>query len=219
PTAYLLERQGVQKVRLALLDVRAQKAALGQRLGPNHPDMQAIAQLEATLVQQLQAEVAEGVKAVRSHYDAARLRGERPQATLAQQEQAGTEVGAVGAHYDLLKRDVDTARRLHASLLKQRMETAVNAELVPPIVRVLERAEVPRRPSRPKIPLNLVLGVFFGLTVAVGAAFGREYFDTSVKSSDDLEVLLHLPTLAAIPNFRLAGAASRPPAPPPPHAP
>src|SRR5262249_58472948 len=67
-----------------------------------------------------------------------------------------------------------------------------------------------RRPSRPKIPLNLVLGVFFGLTVAVGAAFGREYFDTSVKSSDDLEVLLHLPTLAAIPNFRLAGAASGP---------
>jgi capsular exopolysaccharide synthesis family protein len=71
-------------------------------------------------------------------------------------------------------------------------------------VRVIERAEVPYRPSRPKIPLNLALGVFSGLVIAVGAAFAREYLDSSLKSSDEVENLLQLPALAAIPNFALA---------------
>src|SRR5213078_2610434 len=68
-------------------------------------------------------------------------------------------------------------------------------------VRVIERAEVPRRPSKPNVPLNLVLGALAGLVLAVGAAFACEYFDQSVKSPQEVEELLLLPTLATIPNF------------------
>ena len=206
--AYFLERPGVEKLRLALLDVRARQAALKPRLGPNHPQMLELAELEAALTQQLRTEVSQDVEAVRSHYDAARLREDRLRAKLARQEETGIELRALGARYDLLKKDADTARKLHTSLLKQRMETKVNSALVPTNVRVIERAEVPHRPSRPKIPLNLALGVFSGLVIAVGAAFAREYLDGSLKSSDEVEGLLQLPALAAIPNFTLAGGAA-----------
>jgi succinoglycan biosynthesis transport protein ExoP len=204
PLAYLMDRPGVQKLRLALLDIRAQRAAFRQRLGPNHPQMLELAEVESELSQQLQGEVAQGVAAVRNHYDAARLREEKLERKLTRQEEAGVELQTLGARYDMLKRDMETARKLHGSLQKQRMETGVSAALAAPIIRVIERAEIPQRPSRPKIPVNLALGVFSGLVIAVGAAFARDYFDSSVKSSEEIEGWLHLPTLAAIPNFAVA---------------
>src|SRR5205085_2161895 len=43
---------------------------------------------------------------------------------------------------------------------------------------------------------------------SVGAVFGREYLDGTVRSSDEAEALLQLPALAAIPNFALARQAA-----------
>jgi hypothetical protein len=90
------------------------------------------------------------------------------------------------------------------------METAVNSELAATNMRVVERAEVPRRPSQPNVPVNLALGLIGGTILALGAAFVCDYFDNSVKSSDEVCELLQLPTLATIPNFALArGAPAR----------
>jgi capsular exopolysaccharide synthesis family protein len=54
------------------------------------------------------------------------------------------------------------------------------------------------------VPLNLILGLLAGSVCAVGTTFFCEYFDTSVKSSEEVETLLQLPTLATVPNFALA---------------
>src|SRR2546427_11433491 len=54
------------------------------------------------------------------------------------------------------------------------------------------------------VALDLALGVLGGLVLALSAAFGCEYFDNSVKSSEEVEGFLQLPTLATIPNFALA---------------
>jgi capsular exopolysaccharide synthesis family protein len=204
PTAFFLDQPGVQKLRLAILDVQAQRAALDQRLGPNHPQIQELARLESELTKQLQGEVKRGVASAHAHFDAAKMREDRLRQKLSRQESLGAELRNLGAQYDLLKNDVDAARGLHASLLKQRSETEVNSELAAPNVRVIERPEVPSRPSRPKVLLDLVLGTFTGLVLGIGAAFGRDYFDGSVRSSEEAEEALQLPLLGAIPNFTLA---------------
>ena len=204
PTAYFLDRPGVQKLRLALLDVQAQRAGLDSRLGPNHPQIQELARLESELEKQLQSEVKRGVASARAHFDAAKLREDRLRKKLSRQESTGAEMRNLGSQYDLLKNDVDSARGLHASLLKQRAETEVNSELAAPNVRVIERPEVPSKPSKPKVLLDLVLGTFAGIVLGIGAAFARDYFDGSVRSSEEAEDALQLPLLAAIPNFTLA---------------
>src|SRR6185295_2663021 len=68
--------------------------------------------------------------------------------------------------------------------------------------------------SKPKVLLDLVLGTFAGLVLGIGAAFARDYFDGSVRSSEEAEDALQMPLLAAIPNFTLArnagdGSSSR----------
>jgi len=114
----------------------------------------------------------------------------------------------LGARYDVLKTNLQTARSLHDSLLKQQLDTAVNSDLAPTDVRMIETAEVPNSPSQPWIFLDLLLGILASALVSLGAVVARSYFDSSVATSEEVEEFLQLPTLAAIPNFALAGAGT-----------
>src|SRR5581483_11795724 len=175
---------------------------------PNHVQMQELARNEAELDRQLQAEIRSEVEAVHAKLVATQTREEALRHKIVHLEEAAIEVRDLGARYDLLKNDVETAHSLHESLLKQQAETAVNAELAASNVRVVERAEVPQLPSKPSVPLNMVLGLLLGTGAALGSVFLCDYFDNSVKSSEEVENYLQLPTLATIPNFTLARRTS-----------
>lgn len=201
---YFVDEPSIQKLTGTLADVRLRRAAVLGRLGPNHPEMLELGRQEVALGQQLRAEVTRQVASVRMQFDAAVAREEGLRSSLADLEQQQAEQRDLGTRYDLLRAEAESARALHQSLLKQQIETAVNSELVASNVRVLERPEVPDRPTWPRLPLNLGIGLVLGVGVAVGTAFACEYFDNSVKSSDEVEGLLQLPTLATVPNFALA---------------
>jgi capsular exopolysaccharide synthesis family protein len=66
-------------------------------------------------------------------------------------------------------------------------------------VSVKQVAEPPSYPARPRVGLNLTLGMLVGLVIGIGLAFFIEYLDTSVKTMDDVESLLGVPVLAIIP--------------------
>jgi capsular exopolysaccharide synthesis family protein len=65
-------------------------------------------------------------------------------------------------------------------------------------VRVVEPAQPPGAPVRPRILMNTLLGAIVGAMLAVGMVFLIEYLDDSVKSSDQVEGLIGVSTLATI---------------------
>jgi capsular exopolysaccharide synthesis family protein len=201
PLAYFLDRPGVQKLRLSLLDLGARRAAMADRLGANHPDMIELDQQTATIRKQLDAEVGQEVAAIQSKHEALKLREDGIRKKLDAQEDAALGLQTVAARYGILKKDLETARSLRDSLLKQQMETSVNSELAASNLRVIERAEVPKYASKPNVKLNLTLGAFLGVLFAFGSTLVANYLDSSVKSSEEIESLLQLPTLAVIPSF------------------
>lgn len=75
--------------------------------------------------------------------------------------------------------DPQQAARIANSSAKQ-LITAVNEVEDVSIVRlnVFEEAAAPTSPTSPNIPLNLVLGMLFGLLAGVGYAYLRELLDT-----------------------------------------
>lgn len=208
PMSHFLDKAGIEKLHLALLDLRAQRAALDARLGPNHPDMLQLREHEAEVRRQLNGEIAQQTAAVRARLDAARAREKGLRTKLAYLEESAILLRDLGSRYELLKNDVDSAENLYRSLVKQAMETAVNAQLAASNVRVIERAEIPARPSRPNVPLNLAFGLVLSLGVAVVATIVCDAFDNTVKSGDDVESQLQLPLLGTVPNFALARRSS-----------
>jgi capsular exopolysaccharide synthesis family protein len=200
--------QGIQKLHLAMLDVGIQRSALADRLGPNHPQMIELQRQAAEIKQQLALELKREVAAVRDRFDAARMREAAMLAKLGELERSAIDLQTLGARYDRLQTDVQNARALHESLLKQQIETAVHSDLAASNVRIVDRAEVPQGPSKPNVPFNVALGTLAGLLVAAGAVVLCERFDNSVKTSKEIEGLLNLPPLAIIRNFALARRAS-----------
>lgn len=66
-------------------------------------------------------------------------------------------------------------------------------------VLVTRPAEISKDPVKPNKPMNISLGLVFGLLIGVGLAFFIEYLDTSVKTIDDVERTFQAPVLGVIP--------------------
>lgn len=110
----------------------------------------------------------------------------------------------VEEQYKVLTRDHESAANLYNDLLKKRSETAMfsdmhhqaeNAEF-----RILDRANLPDAPSFPN-PLYFTLGgLGAGLALGLGIALLSELRDKSLRTEEDVEFFLQLPTLANIPS-------------------
>lgn len=71
-------------------------------------------------------------------------------------------------------------------------------------VSIVDKAVPPDIPVKPKKTLNIAIAFVVGLMAAVGLAFLLEYFDNTVKTSQDVETLLGIPVLGVIPNYEVA---------------
>lgn len=66
-------------------------------------------------------------------------------------------------------------------------------------VEVLDKAQVPEKPIKPKKQLNVAIAFFLGLMVSVGIAFLLEYMDNTIKTDEDISKVLDLPVVGVIP--------------------
>ncbi|MDW8103023.1 MAG: polysaccharide biosynthesis tyrosine autokinase [Anaerolineae bacterium] len=91
----------------------------------------------------------------------------------------------------------DMRTRLLASLYEIQLSEAQYTDLIT----IVERAEVPERPVRPRKLLNTVLAGILGGMLAIMVAFLLEYLDTSIKNPEQIEALTKLPVLGSIFEF------------------
>jgi capsular exopolysaccharide synthesis family protein len=66
---------------------------------------------------------------------------------------------------------------------------------------VLSIAGAPDTPVSPNLPLNLAIGLVFGLFLGAALAFIRDYFDDSVKSKETIDRVTGVSTLGLIPKL------------------
>ena len=74
---------------------------------------------------------------------------------------------------------------------------------------VITPAGVPDEPSKPNIPINLILGTFLGLLGGLGLAFVFENLDTKLYTRAQVESVLQLPALGRIPVAEQTNNASK----------
>jgi capsular polysaccharide biosynthesis protein len=69
-------------------------------------------------------------------------------------------------------------------------------------VSLLEPAHAPRKPVKPRVFVNLVLGLFLGLFGALGLAFFVEYVSDDLERVEDIEAAFGLPVISVIPELK-----------------
>ena len=126
-------------------------------------------------------------------------------------EQAKKDVNDIAEksiQYNILKREVDTNKQLYEGLLQRQKEAVVSAASRASSIRVVDAAEVPKVPVRPRVLMNLALGLVLGFGLGVGLALLQEYMDDTLKGPDEVENLLRLPSLGSLPLYTANGGGA-----------
>lgn len=98
----------------------------------------------------------------------------------------------------LLVREVETAQRSFDAVSQRTTQSRLESQSVQTNVAVLNQATEPVKHARPKRMLNVLLSMFVGLLLGVGAALLLELSQRRIRSADDLVQTLGIPVLATL---------------------
>jgi uncharacterized protein involved in exopolysaccharide biosynthesis len=109
-----------------------------------------------------------------------------------------------------LREEVNGAERLYETWLEQANSTQIakaveTADVANPMV-MIEAARVPFEPFAPKKKQILALALVLGIVLGIAAAIITEYFDLTLVSVDEVEEVLGVPILGAVPRLQAAVA-------------
>ncbi len=163
--------QFIQDAKLELVKIQAEEAKLAKRYLPAHPK--------------------------RIHI---RSQVEGLQEKIAEEEKKNLELSRIAVEYSQLEREAETAKKIYEALLSRLEETQSEAQTQASNILVVDRAEVPKKPYKPRPFLNFMVSIFLGFISGILLAFFVEYLDPSVKIPDDVEKALGLELFGIIPS-------------------
>lgn len=198
----VLSNPVVQSLKAEVLRGEAKLNELSTRLGPNHPEYRQQQAEVQSLRQKLNEEMHRVMAGVRNVTTQNSSRQGALQAALAEQRKKVMELRDARNESLVLQRDVETSQKAYEAALQRYLVNKVEAGARSTNVTVLNAATEPTRYSKPKTLLNIVLGVFVGMVLGLGAVFLLELLDRRVRSSDDLETGLDVPLLATLQPWR-----------------
>jgi capsular exopolysaccharide synthesis family protein len=194
----------IQRLREDYIKLSREYSKMQEKFQPDYPEMQRLkAELE-TARDMLKNETESLIKAAYSEYQAALKKEKSLQELFDRQKEEAFKINSSAILYNSLKIEIENRKNLLESLLKRQSETGLTARLKglrTSNIRIIDRADIPVRPSSPKKFRNLLLALFLGLFGGVGLALVFEYLDDTVKSVEDVERYTKLPTLGVVPAF------------------
>ncbi len=108
------------------------------------------------------------------------------------------ETSAQQAELTRLKNTLAQYQNSYANLLQSYENLRLAEAQSLDTVTVVEPADIPEFPVRPRTKLNTLLAAVVGAMLATGVAFLIEYLDDTVKTPDDLQQLANLSALGVI---------------------
>lgn len=154
-----------------LMQTRAQLSAeYQQKLStykPDYPDMLRLNRQLSEVGQQINLHVANIRESIKAEYDAANSQEGMLRAQIEQLKGDEIDLQDRSIRYNMLKREVDTNRQLYDGLLQRFKEIGVAGNVGANNITVVDPADVPGRPSSPKLAFNLALAAIFGLFAGV----------------------------------------------------
>lgn len=164
----------------------------------DYPSVVSLRALVANLDRSIAAETSRSAQSNREAYQAAVKRERDLVAELDGLTHKYNQQQRESIEMAILQREVDSNRQLYEGLLQRYKEIGV-AGVGTNNISVVDLADVPARPSSPKLLLNLVLALFVGILAAAALLFLLEKMDSSIRNPQDVSARFGLPLLGSIP--------------------
>ena len=201
----VLSNDLIRQIKKMEVDLQNRSSELSKKYGRNHPQMVAIRSELDTLQKRKVKEVERVIQSLENEYRVALARESSLKGALARQKGESLDLNKKAIDYTVLHRDAESSREMYNLLIKRFKEASLTEEIRTGNIRMVDRAEVPRSPIRPKKGLNILLAMVVGLTLGIGTAFFFDYLDNTIKVPEDIKDYLQIPYLGPVPAFAGTG--------------
>lgn len=199
-----LSNQTITALRRDRAQATAEYQRLMERFAPDYPAARALQLQIADLDGSIAREEGRVRTSLQQSYREQLAREQALAARVRSLESSVLDLRRRSIQYNIYQREVDTNRELYNGLLQRYKEIGVAGGVGTNNVAVVDNADVPERPSRPKLLNNLALALLAGLGLGIGLALAREQIDDAIGDPTEVEQALGLPLLGVIPRDKAA---------------
>jgi capsular exopolysaccharide synthesis family protein len=199
----VLRNDLIREIKQMEVNLYKRISELSKKYGRNHPKMIAVQSEIDSLKERKLKEIQRVINSLRNEYQVALAKEKTLLKALTKQKQETLELNQKSIEYGALRREAESARHMYELLIKRFKETSLTEDMKTGNIRIVDSAEVPKYPIRPRKKLNLFLGIFLGLSMGIAIAFTFEYLDNTLKNPEDIRDYLNVPYLGPVPTFDL----------------
>lgn len=201
----------IQSIRVRLKETEAEYAQLGRKFKPAYPKMVQLRAQISALKDSLKEQRQQVIRGLEAKYKADLDAENRLKEKLEIQQSSAFDLSRREVKYNILKREYESLKDLHQAVLRQLKEAQLSVENTSSNIVIADKAVVPETHSSPKRALNMLAALFIGPLLGLGLAFFLEAMDNTVKTPEDVERFLGVPSLGVIPVFTPESGSSRNP--------
>ncbi len=188
----------LEKIRENVLRAEQNIIEQSKKYGRKHPVMiRAKSELKILQTKQNQ-EIGRIVKTVKNRYELASFNTRDLKDMLDKTKKEAISLNEKFIQYGILKREIENHQNLYNALISRTNEQNVTEQAQDINVWIVEKAQLPKLPSKPNKKRNILLGLIMALFGGVGLALFLEYLDNTIKTPDDIEERYELPVLSTI---------------------
>lgn len=196
-----------------LVQLEQELAVLRTRFGENWPAViQKRTEIELTqdqLVRERSATLARAREQAALEFATADSKRKLLASALSEQQTLASRLESASIQYNILRREVETSRKMYEGLLERLKQTSVTAGMEFGGFHVVEPARPSNQVDSPNVRWNLSLGLLLGLALGVCVALARDYWDTSISTVEEIESLTVMPALGAVPYVQALAPARK----------
>lgn len=196
-----LQNLAINSLRQKRAELMADYQRMLVQFEPGYPAAQAIAAQIKQLDTSIAREEGRVASSAATSYQAALDREQALRARVAELKNGILDLRRRSIQYNIYERDVDTNRQLYDGLLQRYKEIGVAGGVGVNNISVVDTADIPEKPSSPRLLLNLLVAALAGLMIGGAIAFALEQTDEAIADPSEAEDALGIPLLGVVPKL------------------
>jgi len=199
----------IQRLREREAEASQRQAEMATRLAPAHPQRKAVAQELVSIRSQIDREIGKLLSSLKSQADIARSRVDSLTRQLSGLEGRATSMAANEIELRQLEQEAETKRNVYQSFLATAQQTAEQPRINQANARIVSAAPVPVMPTSPNKKLIVMGSMLIGFFMTSAAVLLLGERRRGFENTEDIENILGLPVLGALPLLRRHRKAGR----------